>query len=220
MALASLGEAEKTNERTNSMVSKRTNHAMNLDKMNLDKLFHEFEHEHEKGEESIDFFLNSPYRLEELNIDSHFYEQNVEEAIILDMKAFFLELGDEFTFVERSKCCETRGKPFFITLLFFHRKLQRLVCIKLKTDDFKPIHKSQMHEYLQWIDANERFEQENKTIGIVLCTGRDVRAEEVKLFELQNNEICDIECLADFPSKDVLQKQLRVAIERARDILE
>jgi len=80
-----------------------------------------------------------------------------------------LELGNGFTFVERQKIMIIDGDDFNFDLLFYHRKLKRLVAIELKIDKFKAKCKSQMELYLKWLDKDEKQEEEETPIGLILC---------------------------------------------------
>ncbi|WP_262712427.1 MULTISPECIES: DUF1016 domain-containing protein [unclassified Polaribacter] len=75
----------------------------------------------------------------------------MEAAILKEIENFILELGIGFSFIERQKRIILDGKDFYLDLLFFHRKLKRLVVIELKIGDFKPSYKGQMELYLNWL---------------------------------------------------------------------
>lgn len=100
-----------------------------------------------------------------------YLEKDVESAIIKEMELFILELGMGFSFIERQKRIILDGKDFYIDLLFFHRKLKRLVAIELKLGEFHPGDKGQMETYLKWLDKYERQEGERSSAGLILCAG-------------------------------------------------
>ena len=80
----------------------------------------------------------------------------MEAAILREMEAFILELGIGFAFVERQKRMQVDDDDYYLDLLFYHRKLRRLVAIELKLGDFEAGDKGQMELYLRWLDKYER----------------------------------------------------------------
>ncbi len=103
---------------------------------------------------------------------------------------------------------------YYLDLLFFHRKLRRLVAIELKLGDFKPADKGQMELYLRWLDKHERQSGEKKPIGLILCAGK--KQETVELLELEKSSIRVAEYLTGLPSRDVLERELHKALVQAR----
>jgi hypothetical protein len=86
-------------------------------------------------------------------------------------------MGKGFAFVERQKRMIIDGEDFYLDLLFYHRKLKRLVAIELKLGKFQAKYKGQMELYLKWLDRYERQEDENAPIGLILCTGGRVSGQ-------------------------------------------
>lgn len=116
--------------------------------------------------------FRDPYVLEFLNLNDRYLEKDLEDAIMRELEQFLLELGVGFCFVERQKRVIVDDEDFHIDLLFFHRKLKRLVAIELKIGDFKPEYKGQMELYLRWLDKYERHAGEEAPIGLILCAGK------------------------------------------------
>lgn len=162
--------------------------------------------------------FRDPYVLEFLNLNDRYLEKDLEDAIVRELEQFLLELGIGFCFVERQKRVIVDDEDFHIDLLFFHRKLKRLVAIELKISDFKPEYKGQMELYLRWLDKHERNPGEEPPIGIILCAGK--KSERVELLELDKSGIHVAEYLTAFPSKKVLQEKLHKAVTQARKRLE
>ncbi|HHW7570272.1 TPA: PDDEXK nuclease domain-containing protein [Mannheimia haemolytica] len=104
---------------------------------------------------------------------------------------------------------------FYIDLLFYNRKLKRLIAIELKTESFKYSHKSQMELYLAWLAKHEQEADENPPLGIILCTGK--KQEQVELLDLKNSDIHIAEYMTVLPSKAVLEQRLHLAVERAKE---
>lgn len=158
--------------------------------------------------------FKNPYILEFLNLNDRYMEKDVEDAIMRELEQFLLELGADFCFVARQKRIVVDGEDFRIDLLFFHRRLKRLVVIELKLGDFKVEYKGQMELYLRWLDKHERRPGEKAPVGLILCAGK--RDERIELLELGRSGIHVAEYLTDLPSKKVLQEKLHSAIKRAR----
>ncbi|MFT4925084.1 MAG: putative nuclease of restriction endonuclease-like (RecB) superfamily [Phenylobacterium sp.] len=104
------------------------------------------------------------YLLDFLSLNDRYLEKNLEDAILREMEQFLLELGAGFTFVARQKRIQIDNDDFYIDLLFYNRKLKRLVAIDLKMDHFRHSHKSQMELYLRWL---AKFEQEKDDIPLI-----------------------------------------------------
>jgi len=162
--------------------------------------------------------FRDPYLLDFLGLKDTFAEKDLEAAILRDMEAFILELGVGFAFLERQKRITVDGDDFYLDLLFFHRRLRRLVAIELKLDRFRPEHKGQMELYLRWLDKYERREGEDSPLGMILCAGK--KQEQIELLELGRSGIHVAEYLTDPLPKEVLQAKLHQAIEIARKRLE
>ena len=135
-------------------------------------------------------------------------------AILADMERFLLEMGDGFCFVARQKRLTIGADDFYIDLLFYHRKLRRLVAVELKVGDFKAAYKGQMELYLRWLDKHEREPEEASPLGIILCTGK--KREQIELLELDKSGIHVAEYLTALPPRGVLVERLQQATQRAQ----
>jgi len=162
--------------------------------------------------------FRDPYLLDFLGLKDTFAEKDVEAAILREMEAFILELGVGFAFLERQKRITLDGDDFYLDLLFFHRRLRRLVAIELKLGEFKPAFKGQMELYLRWLDKYERREGEDTPLGMILCAGK--KQEQIELLELGRSGIHVAEYVTDSLPKEVLQEKLHKAIVIARKRLE
>lgn len=109
----------------------------------------------EKDTLTPDLVFRSPYLLDFLGLKNAYSEKNLEDAILRELENFILELGQGFSFIERQKRMVIDGEDFKLDLLFYHRKLKRLVLIDLKLGKFKAAYKAQMELYLRWMEKNE-----------------------------------------------------------------
>jgi len=101
-----------------------------------------------------------------------------------------------------------------LDLLFFHRRLKRLVAIELKLGDFKPADKGQMELYLRWLDKYERQPGEEMPVGLILCAGK--KHETMELLELEKSSIRVADYLTELPRQEVLEQELHKAMMQAR----
>jgi predicted nuclease of restriction endonuclease-like (RecB) superfamily len=161
-----------------------------------------------------DVLLKDPYVLDFLGLNDRYLEKDLEDAILREMEQFLLELGAGFTFVARQKRLQIDNDDFYIDLLFYNRKLKRLVAIELKLGAFKAEHKSQMELYLRWLAKHEQEPDELPPLGIILCAGK--KQEQIELLELDKSGIHVAEYLTVLPSRETLQAKLHQSIETAR----
>jgi predicted nuclease of restriction endonuclease-like (RecB) superfamily len=165
-----------------------------------------------------DLVFRDPYFLDFLGLKDTYSEKDLEKAILRDMESFILELGVGFTFVARQKRMTVGGDDFYLDLLFYHRKLRRLVAIELKLGKFKPEYTGQMELYLRWLEKYEQQSEEESPIGLILCAGRS--EEQVKLLRLDKSGIRVAAYLTELPPQDVLRKKLHEAILSAQTRIE
>jgi len=165
-----------------------------------------------------DLVFRDPYFLEFLGLKDTYAEKDLEAAILREMESFILELGVGFAFLERQKRITIDGDDFYMDLLFFHRRLRRLVTVELKLGEFKPAYKGQMELYLRWLDKYERQEEEDMPVGIILCAGK--KQEQVELLELGKSGIHVAEYITDALPKKMMQEKFHKAVTLARKQLE
>jgi predicted nuclease of restriction endonuclease-like (RecB) superfamily len=161
-----------------------------------------------------DLVFKDPYFLDFLGLRDRYLEKDLENAILRELEQFLLELGAGFSFIARQKRIQIDNDDYYIDLLFFNRKLRRLVAIDLKLGDFKPADKGQMELYLRWLDKYERQDDENPPLGLVLCAGK--KRETVELLEIEKSGIRVAEYLTELPPRDVLVGKLHKALGHAR----
>lgn len=161
--------------------------------------------------------FKDPYFLDFLGLRQGHDEADLETAILRQLEAFILELGRGFAFVERQKRMVIDGDDFYLDLLFFHRRLRRLVAIELKLGRFKAAHKGQMELYLKWLDKHERQLDEEAPIGLILCA--ESSREQVELLQMHKDGITVAEYWTELPPKAELEQRLHAALVEARERL-
>lgn len=162
--------------------------------------------------------FKDPYILDFLGLKDTYLEKDLEAAILRELEQFILEIGKGFAFVERQKRMIIDGEDYHLDLLFYHRKLKRLVAIDLKLGKFQAKDKGQMELYLKWLDRYEKQEGEEKPIGLILCA--ETSREQVELLELHKDGIMVAEYWTELPPKKELEEKLRKALIEAREIIE
>jgi predicted nuclease of restriction endonuclease-like (RecB) superfamily len=109
------------------------------------------------------------YVLEFLDLPEHYSESNFRRAIIKNLKDFLLEIGKDFSYIGEEYRLQVGGHDYFIDLLFYQRELSCLVAFELKIGEFKPEYVGKMNFYLEALDREYRKENENPSVGIILC---------------------------------------------------
>jgi hypothetical protein len=165
-----------------------------------------------------DLVFRDPHILDFLRLRDTYSEDDLETAILNEMERFLLELGVGFTFVARQYRMVIGNEDFYLDLLFFHRKLRRLIALELKIGTFMAAYKGQMELYLRWLEENEKEMSEETPLGLILCAGAD--QEQIRLLQLDKSGIHVSEYLTDLPPREVLQQKLKAAVYAARERME
>jgi predicted nuclease of restriction endonuclease-like (RecB) superfamily len=170
----------------------------------------------DEGVLGANLVLKDPYVLDFLGLRDRYLEKDLEDAILRELENFLLELGAGFSFVARQKRLQIDNNDFYIDLLFYNRRLRRLVAIELKLGEFKAADKGQMELYLRWLAKYEQEPGEAPPLGIILCTGKN--REQIELLELDQSGIHVAEYLTGLPSRQLLEQKLHeaVALSKAR----
>lgn len=167
---------------------------------------------------SPDLVFKSPYFLEFTGLKGNYSESELEDALLTHIEQFLLELGDGFTFVARQKRMIIDGEDFKVDLLFFHRKLHRMIAVDLKLGKFKAEYKGQMELYLRYLDRYEREPGEETPLGLILCT--EGNRERIELLQLDSAGIKVANYLTELPPKEVLLHQLQMSLDQVRALRE
>ena len=159
--------------------------------------------------------IKDPVILEFLGLKDEYSESQLEEALILHLESFLLELGNYFTFVGRQKRIRIGNTWYRIDLLFYHRRLRCLFIIDLKVDKFTHADAGQMNLYLNYVWENLTLPDENPPVGLILCSEHDKAAAHYALGNLLN-KVMAAEYRLTLPDP----KQLEEEIAKTRQILQ
>ena len=164
---------------------------------------------------SPDLVFKSPYFLEFTGLKGFYSEKSLEDCLVAHLEQFIIELGNGFSFVARQKRMIIDGEDFKLDLLFYHRRLHRLIAIDLKKGRFKAEYKGQMELYLRWLEANEMEPGEEPPLGLLLCT--EGSEEQIELLQLDKAGIKVAKYLTELPPRHVLMQQIQKSLEAAKD---
>jgi predicted nuclease of restriction endonuclease-like (RecB) superfamily len=216
---AEMCRIERWNTRTlekkiNSMLFERT--ALSRKPAKLAEM--ELKQLREEDKLTPDLVFRDPYILDFLGLKDTYAEKDLEAAILREMEAFILELGVGFCSLARQKRMQIDDKDYYLDLLFYHRKLHRLVAIDLKIGDFTAGDKGQMELYLNWLKRYECERGEASPLGLILCAGKT--QQHVELLELARSGIHVASYWADVLPRKELERKLHEAVKLARARLE
>ena len=174
------------------------------------------------NEVNKDIFARSPglnglrdsYVLEFLDIPSQHKEKDLQKAILASMRDFILEFGKDFSFVGYEYRVQVGNTDFNIDLLFYNRELSCLVAIELKTGKFQPSHLGQLEFYLEALDRDVKKPNENPSVGLILCAGKDDEVVEYALSRSMSPALI-AEYQTHLPRKALLENKLRELRELA-----
>lgn len=152
-------------------------------------------------------FLDS-YVMEFLDLPNEYHENDLRKALIRNMKDFILELGKDFTFIDEEYKVQVGGDDFRIDLLFFHRGLQCLVAMELKIGKFKPEYISKMDFYLEALDRQVKKENENPSVGLLLCASKNDEVVEYAMSRTMSPMLVS-QYQLQLPDKTILEKKLQ-----------
>lgn len=159
--------------------------------------------------------FKDPYLLDFLKLKNTYLENDLERAILHELEGFILELGKGFAFMERQKRMIIDGDDFYLDLLFYNRKIKRLVAIELKIGKFEAAHIGQMELYLKWLSKYEKQEEEKEPIGLILCA--ESNKEQMELLEVHKDGIMVAEYMTTLPPKAELEAKLYQLIAEAKE---
>jgi len=161
-----------------------------------------------------DLVFRDPYFLDFLGLKGAYSEKDLEGAILRDLEAFLIELGGDWAFLARQKRMTVDGEDFYLDLLFYHRRLRRLIALDLKLGKFAPADLGQMEFYLRWLKKHEMRPGEKEPLGLILCAEKS--DERVEVLELEKRGIRVAAYLTELPPREVLEQKLHDAVRLAR----
>lgn len=151
--------------------------------------------------------LKDPLVLEFLGLKDEYSESDLEEALILRLEQFLLELGGDFTFIGRQRRLRVGDAWYSVDLLCFHRALRCLVVIDLKLDELTHADAGQMHLYLNYAREHWTRPDENPPVGLILCTKRNAAVAKYALEGLPN-KVLAAEYRTTLPDEKLLAREL------------
>lgn len=171
----------------------------------------------ERIPESPTEIIKDPMVLEFLGLrpESTYYEKDLERALITNLQAFLLELGNGFSFVARQKRILLEDDEFFADLVFYNRLLRCFVVIELKTHKITHEDIGQLQMYVNYYDRNEKAPDENPTIGILLCADKNDTLVKYTLPE-NNNTILASKYQLYLPTEKQLAEQLKIELSELK----
>lgn len=161
--------------------------------------------------------LKDPYSFDFLGLGPEIAERELERKLLDHLKDFLIELGKGFAFVGSQYPLDVGDQDYYLDLLFYHLHLRCFVVIDLKVEAFKPEFAGKMNFYLSAVDDRLRHEQDNPTIGLLLCKDRNRVIVEYALRELtrpvgvatyQLTEELPQDLQADLPTPEQLEAEL------------
>jgi predicted nuclease of restriction endonuclease-like (RecB) superfamily len=159
--------------------------------------------------------IKSPYVLEFLDLKDEYSESELEEALILHLEHFLLELGGDFAFVGRQKRLRIDDEWYRVDLVFFHRRLRCLVVIDLKIGKLTHADAGQMHMYLNYAREHWTNPDENPPVGLILCAQKGSAMAKYALEGLPNKVLAS-EYRTVLPDEKLIAEELK----RTRKLLE
>ena len=147
------------------------------------------------------------YLLDFLDLPEKHDEADLQHALSTNLRRFLLELGRDFSFVGEQYLLQVGGKDFRLDLLFYHRELQYLIAVELKTKEFQPAYLGQLEFYLEALDRDVRKPHEHPSIGVLLCATKDNEVVEYALSRSLSPTLI-AEYQTQLPDKKLLQTKL------------
>lgn len=140
----------------------------------------------EKYRDQAKLAVKDEYIFDFLELGEEHSERELEDSIIQNLEKFLIEMNHNFLFVGRQYKIEVSKEEYFIDLLLYHRPLKSFVAIELKIGNFKPEYAGKMSFYLTALDRQVKTEDENRSIGIIICKEKDRTLVEYSLADINN----------------------------------
>ncbi|MFH0758500.1 MAG: PDDEXK nuclease domain-containing protein [Bacteroidota bacterium] len=180
-----------------------------LNQTNFDKSLEE------KYRHQANLAVKDSYNFDFLELGQEYDERQLELGLINNVRSFLLEMGGDFSFIGNRYNLDVDGEEFFIDLLLYHRRLKSLVAIELKTTDFIPEYAGKMQFYLSVLDDKVKQEDENPSIGIIICK---TKRRTIVEYALKNTG--SPMGIADYSLSKTLPKSLKGLLPSSKEIIE
>ena len=155
------------------------------------------------------------YSLEFLDLPNEFSENDLKNAIINNLKKFILEIGKDFTFISDEYRVQVGNHDFFIDLLFYNRELSCLVAFELKLGEFKAEYLGKMNLYLEALYRDVKKVQENPSVGVILCSSKDVDVVEYSISKNMSKTM-----ISEYKLKLIDKKLLESKLKEMKNLLD
>lgn len=155
------------------------------------------------------------YSLEFLDLPNEFSENDLKNDIINNLKKFILEIGKDFTFISDEYRVQVGNHDFFIDLLFYNRELSCLVAFELKLGEFKAEYLGKMNLYLEALDRDVKKVQENPSVGVILCSSKDVDVVEYSISKNMSKTM-----ISEYKLKLIDKKLLESKLKEMKNLLD
>ena len=167
----------------------------------------------EKYRHQAKLAVKDSYIFDFLELSEDYKERELELSLVNNVRSFLQEMGGDFTFIGNQYKLKIEEKEYFIDLLLYHRKLKSLVAIELKVTEFKPEYAGKMQFYLAVLDDKVKLEDENPSIGIIVCKSKN-RTEVEYALRRTNSPVG----VADYSLSKKLPKELKGLLPSAKEI--
>jgi len=161
---------------------------------------------------NTDKYFKEDYIFEFLGLNEDYNEDELQKGLINHLKNFILEIGKDFSFIGEKYRLQVGNSDFYIDLLFFHRELQCLVAFELKTETFRPEYIGQLNFYLEALDRDVKKDNENPSIGILLCNDKDDTVVEYALSRSLSPAMVS-QYQTNLPDKKILQRKFEELLD-------
>lgn len=167
----------------------------------------------EKYKHQAKLAVKDEYNFDFLEMSEAYSEREMELSLIQNIRRFLLEMGGDFAFMGNQYRLKVGKEEFFIDLLLFHRRLKSLIAIELKTGKFKPEYAGKMQFYLTSLNEQIKTEEENPSIGIIICKSKDRTTVEYALKDMQSPM-----GIATYQLQDKLPKEMKGLLPSSEEI--
>jgi len=159
------------------------------------------------------YLLKDPYIFDLAGLKERADERDIEEQLVNHVTKYLLEMGTGFAFVARQKHFQIGSKDFYADLILYNIRLHAYVVVELKATPFRPEYAGQLNFYINVVDDKLRGEHDNKTIGLLLCRGKDEIMAQYAL-EGYNQPIG----VSDYQLSKVIPEELKSALPTIEEV--